>query len=245
MSNVNDAILVWRRELEQSGGVPADDVNELESHLQQEMETLQQSGLRPDEAFVIAARRLGHPADLAAEYSKNDALMSWRRPARLVLWGLLILEALSLTWSAILLGLSLCGLLDLLNTPLSRFAMWTTPIIHWAGLALFWRLAETPHGRVSRLLSRAEGALQTRLGILVMLFGATAYVAVNVAIRLTAAWMQDRLNQVGTPEYNFANFGMFLELFLPYLAWVFPIVLILVSLVRVEKPSRAKKLAVQ
>ena len=237
MSDVNDAILAWQRELELPGGVSPDEVAELESHLVQEIESLEKSGLRTDEAFVIASRRLGHQFELAAEYSKNHSLMSWRRPARLALWGALVLQAMTLCWSAILVAMAYFDLWILIGLPWLRNSYWMSYLAQWSTLGLLWSLAENPNGSVARSLAWAEEGLRSTRGALYLAVGTiVCFVPGTVSLRLLALSLNRQ-----PPTFDFFNLNVITQLVLGQLAWILPVVVLLIILVRAEqRPSIAK-----
>ena len=59
MFDLNERINEWRRSLSQSAALNEQDLKELESHLREEIENLTDSELSAEEAFLIAAHRLG------------------------------------------------------------------------------------------------------------------------------------------------------------------------------------------
>jgi hypothetical protein len=70
----------WREHLRRGGGCSEDDIAELEEHLHEEMKSLEKLGLSKDEAFLVAARRLGQVDLLAEEFKKvNVQAMSFAR----------------------------------------------------------------------------------------------------------------------------------------------------------------------
>ena len=70
MSDVEKRIEQWRASLTDSQVLSRADVQEMESHLREEITHLEASGLAGDEAFIIARRRLGDPAALEEEFAK-------------------------------------------------------------------------------------------------------------------------------------------------------------------------------
>ena len=70
MSDVEKRIEQWRVDLAGSELLGRSDVRELESHLREEMEHLKAAGLSPEEAFLVARRRLGDLAALEEEFAK-------------------------------------------------------------------------------------------------------------------------------------------------------------------------------
>lgn len=78
MYDLNQAVRQWKETMTRGGVQTAEDLQELESHLRDEISSLHGSGLSEEEAFLVAARRLGSPAALAAESSKTNHLGLWR-----------------------------------------------------------------------------------------------------------------------------------------------------------------------
>ncbi len=70
MSDVGKQIEQWRVALRTSEALGTSDLDELESHLREEMERLQPLGLSEDEAFLVGCHRLGAPAALEREFAK-------------------------------------------------------------------------------------------------------------------------------------------------------------------------------
>ncbi|MEM6718159.1 MAG: permease prefix domain 1-containing protein [Bacteroidota bacterium] len=67
-----------------------DNVCELESHLWDEMETLQRAGLSPEEAFIIAKRRIGKVQELTTEFEKVHKSVFFRNKMIPYLKGMLV-----------------------------------------------------------------------------------------------------------------------------------------------------------
>ncbi len=72
MFDLNAAITAWRRRFAQRADLGADDLDELEDHLREAIADMQARGLQPEEAFLIAARRLGDADALGAEFAIAD-----------------------------------------------------------------------------------------------------------------------------------------------------------------------------
>jgi len=70
MSELERSIEQWRRTLAGSPGLTPDAVAELESHLRDEVQRLQESGLEPQRAVALAIEKLGTPQALAREFTK-------------------------------------------------------------------------------------------------------------------------------------------------------------------------------
>lgn len=164
MFEVSQSLLSWRHELDQTGALSVDEIIELESHLLQDMESLHAAGLQPDEAFLIATRRLGRSAELATEFAKNDSPLSWRRPVKLLLWGLATF-GLSLVMSfALLLMLCSFGLAGRLASLWSEVIVLVEGGAYAATFTLLCGLVLRPAGWFARALARLEIALQSHRG---------------------------------------------------------------------------------
>jgi hypothetical protein len=70
MSDVEKQIEQWRKTFATSEAFSASDLDELESHLREEMERLTPVGLSGTEAFLVARHRLGATEALEGEYAK-------------------------------------------------------------------------------------------------------------------------------------------------------------------------------
>jgi hypothetical protein len=77
MFNLNRSLADWREELRRGGACSPDDLEELEGHLREEMTRLAEAGLSSEEAFIVAARRLGRTDLLNGEYAKINAPRVW------------------------------------------------------------------------------------------------------------------------------------------------------------------------
>ena len=76
--DLNQNVRKWRDALEQSATARADDLDELERHLRDSVERLRAKELSEEEAFFVAARRLGSPEILTHEFAKVNSGRVWR-----------------------------------------------------------------------------------------------------------------------------------------------------------------------
>jgi len=90
--NLNDALTNWREELTSQPGVSPEAARELESHLVDAVADLQQRGLREEEAFWLARRRLGPAENLAAEIVKADPSRIWTERVFWMVIGLIVMR---------------------------------------------------------------------------------------------------------------------------------------------------------
>ena len=70
MPELETRIREWKRSLAIAFGDSGKILEELESHLREEIDRLTQAGHAPDKALVAAQAKLGRPMDLAAEYAR-------------------------------------------------------------------------------------------------------------------------------------------------------------------------------
>ena len=75
--DLNRAIQSWRENLGQSPAFRSENLNELESHLCDSVATLQTSGLSAEEAFMVAANRIGKGSALESEFGKVNRTAVW------------------------------------------------------------------------------------------------------------------------------------------------------------------------
>jgi len=71
MFNLNQAIAGWRRQMLDAGVKASEVLNELESHLREDVERQMHSGESMEKAFEVAVRRVGEANALKAEFAKT------------------------------------------------------------------------------------------------------------------------------------------------------------------------------
>ena len=111
MFNVEEEIKGWRRQLRASGIQSSEILDELESHLRDQIEEHMQSGKSAETAFKLALAQMGHSIPLGEEFSKLGVTGPQRRPKYLLLFSLSAsgLILLSTTWMALEQGLTSVG----------------------------------------------------------------------------------------------------------------------------------------
>ncbi|MCD0446798.1 permease prefix domain 1-containing protein [Glycomyces sp. A-F 0318] len=77
-------IAEWRRYMLRRKGVEQADVDELEDHLRGRVADLAETGLREDEAFLIAVKRMGSVDEVSREFAREHSDRLWKQ---LVLTG--------------------------------------------------------------------------------------------------------------------------------------------------------------
>ena len=79
VSDVEARIAQWRAALGRSAAVTDADADELEEHLRDRMADLEASGLEPEEAFLIAVKRLGATDAVTAEFAREHGDRLWKQ----------------------------------------------------------------------------------------------------------------------------------------------------------------------
>ncbi|MHA7986049.1 permease prefix domain 1-containing protein [Rathayibacter sp. CAU 1779] len=69
----------WRAHLVAHPAVSSDDVAELETHLRDQLDVLVSGGLAPDEALIVAVKRMGALDEVAAEYAREHSDRLWKQ----------------------------------------------------------------------------------------------------------------------------------------------------------------------
>jgi len=70
MFNLEKEITTWRQQM-LAAGITAELLDELESHLRDEMDVRVKSGASLEQAFTLAVQSIGHASTLQAEFAKN------------------------------------------------------------------------------------------------------------------------------------------------------------------------------
>lgn len=123
-SPLEEQIAQWRAYLRRRRAIHAPDVEELEGHLRDQVTALTEAGLAPDEAFLIAVKRMGSLDALSREFAREHSERLWKqlvmpsegageakqavRTQTLVVLGLAVTAALAIKAPA-LFGLQLGG----------------------------------------------------------------------------------------------------------------------------------------
>ncbi len=79
MESLESQIAEWRAYLAHAEGVNGHDVDELEDHLRHEIAELNAVGLAPDEAFLVAVKRIGELDSLSAEFAREHSGRLWKQ----------------------------------------------------------------------------------------------------------------------------------------------------------------------
>ena len=79
VEDVESQIAEWRAYLARAAGVNGHDADELEDHLRQQIAELNAVGLAPDEAFLVAVKRMGDVDALSREFAREHSSRLWKQ----------------------------------------------------------------------------------------------------------------------------------------------------------------------
>jgi hypothetical protein len=88
--DLEQSLSQWRSTLEDSPAIRRSDMEELEAHLRDSIQTLQSKGLSVEDAFLIACQRLGPSQELHREYGKANQRQVWLDHALWLAVGLML-----------------------------------------------------------------------------------------------------------------------------------------------------------
>jgi Cytochrome C assembly protein len=77
MFDLNQQIDLWKRALRANATCSKDELEELESHLREQIEAMIAAGLSQEEAFAKSISRLGDPHAVCREFAKNEFKGDW------------------------------------------------------------------------------------------------------------------------------------------------------------------------
>ncbi len=79
MESMESQIAEWRAYVATAPGVNGHDVDELEDHLRHQIAELNAVGLAPDEAFLVAVKRMGELDALSREFAREHSGRLWKQ----------------------------------------------------------------------------------------------------------------------------------------------------------------------
>ena len=79
LESLEEQIDRWRSYLHRRQAINAVDVAELEDHLREQVAALVDAGLTPDEAFLVAVKRMGDLDSLSREFAREHADRLWKQ----------------------------------------------------------------------------------------------------------------------------------------------------------------------
>jgi hypothetical protein len=91
--SIDKSIINWKSQLSKKVNFTGDNINELESHLLDEIQELKELGLNDEESFLVAIQRLGSIEQLTSEFSKVNQKVYFRSKVLPYLKGVLMFIA--------------------------------------------------------------------------------------------------------------------------------------------------------
>lgn len=136
--DIEHQIGLWRAALSRESRLPSEDVQELEDHLRDEVDSLRAAGLADDEALLVAIKRMGDCHEVARQLAVVDADRMWRQffeeqpapvsPGRELIWVVVAaLAAAVLGKVPLLFGVSLLG--SGFEIYLRNLALYVVPVL--------------------------------------------------------------------------------------------------------------------
>lgn len=222
MFELNDAVASWRQRLARRADLGPDDLDELEDHLREATADLADTGLSVEEAFLVAARRLGDADALGHEFATADPRR--RRGLRmrwLALGGVVALALVAVSSMAARLttfGGSPAFEPPLLTSTRLLHLMIQLTVVAVAGM-LVWRLLTGD--RAARRIAHGGLAWVVRVLALVVFGGAALFVLLALLAR-GGAWL------ASGPQLMTQPLSLHLAFLLPGLALLLVPLLLLV-----------------
>jgi hypothetical protein len=103
MFNLEQSIAEWRQQMLAAGIKTPVPLEELESHLREEIERQMKSGLNAQRAFGEAIQQIGPPNALKSEFQKANALNVKRQRTKVIAGGVLTVFGgfMQIVWAAV------------------------------------------------------------------------------------------------------------------------------------------------
>jgi len=226
MFDLNEEILKWRNSLAQSEPLDRSDIDELENHLREQIESLTSGNLPEEECFWLARRRLGGAGDLAGEFAKVNRSTVLRNRLFWMAAGVLTYTlAMQSGVAASKLSVLFAGLGGLRGPKLGFVAvaseMLALGLILYLSYRVYRRLCDNPgfsgwtNGMTRRIILLATLAVS----FVVLALAATQMVGAVAAARLM------RVQEYGRVAIGLAYAHLALDVLLPVVMVVMMIVL--------------------
>jgi hypothetical protein len=176
MHNLEKQIAEWRKTVMTARSVGDETIDELESHLRENVEQLVRSGMAEPEAFQKAVAQLGGASTIASEFRKLEP--TWL-PVKLVIGFGIVLTLAMLVFVIIRFGAGRMNLLLAFHVFLVSLGFSTTFLIGTLGVCFVGQRCFSNHSRLrSHSLSRVTftlaciGASMTAVGIVLAMIWA-------------------------------------------------------------------------
>jgi hypothetical protein len=159
MRDLDQAVSEWRRQMTAAGVSNPEVLDELESHLREDVEQQMRSGSNVQEAFDTAVERMGQASSLQVEFGKVG---TWAEPAK-PSWLRASLLGVGILSGIYYVGLVAYGLLKhdmiLWQKVLGLSALGVTVVLALGSYYLCRRFLNTADPRIKKPLGYGSGAL--------------------------------------------------------------------------------------
>ncbi len=78
-ASLEEQIDQWRSYFRRRQAIHSVDIAELEDHLREQIAVLVDAGLAPDEAFLVAVKRMGNLDALSREFAREHSDRLWKQ----------------------------------------------------------------------------------------------------------------------------------------------------------------------
>jgi hypothetical protein len=208
--DLNRAIQQWRADLAQSSAFRGENLDELETHLRDSVAAWQARDLSAEEAFYIAAKRVGTGAVLKKEFGKVNTVNVW---VERCLWGLIVIQissAINLVCNP--LGSFFNISININSGWLAFAAVISFTVVPILMAAFFvWRLFKSPESKAGRFLEK--------LSLQPMALAAAAFV-LNSGAHMINAYLLNYSNHFAG-RAGLVSYVWFLPVGLAYSALIF------------------------
>jgi hypothetical protein len=182
MYNLEEQIADWRNELANSESIFPENIDELEDHLRASISRLVEQGLSDEEAFFVAARRIGTSTELSREFLKVNGNLIWFQRLSWMIFGLLLFQILNVIGSIFA---------DIANIMISDLDYWEGSFLFYAISVCFpiivFLLISNISGKDTETQNRLVLFLQSvikrpiiALGVLFPIFGLIPFIRLMI-----------------------------------------------------------------
>lgn len=197
--SIDKSIINWKSQLSKKVNFTGDNINELESHLLDEIQGLKELGLNDEESFLVAIQRLGSIDQLTSEFSKVNQKVYFRSMVLPYLKGILMFIAF-MTITELLTNTSIL-LVDKLGLNDSYY--------NWVSIGLLISLSIFPFALFYKKYKNENFNMRnfTNIPILVITIIVAKFLTIYSLITLTHSI---EISSFGITRMNFGYFELFL-----------------------------------
>lgn len=226
MFDIKESLNKWKQDLNHNQSLNISDVNELQLHLEDSMEELEEKGLSEEEAFWIARHRIGDTEVLSNEYAKVNRADIWKKRILWFISGYFLIVSFSTITNLCFYGLHFMNTPWTIKTSFSKLEV-TFPILFYilififtAGILFLLTSRKNIKGKniVNRLCSPIE---KKKYRFIMILLGLYIFTSVGLSL-FTATFV--RIYEpatFGSIKISITMFSILRTIFLVLLAGIF------------------------